>query len=87
MDSTRFKPRKKDATLVKALELEDKFVAGYIGTHGLAHALDTVLDAAKLLALRENGDRFRIILLGDGASKAELQERANCRGNYECSLC
>jgi glycosyltransferase involved in cell wall biosynthesis len=80
VDSTRFKPLKKDATLVRALELEGKFVAGYIGTHGLAHALDTVLDAAKLLALRENGDRFRIILLGDGASKAALQERANVEG-------
>ena len=80
VDSARFKPLKKDATLVKALELEDKFVAGYIGTHGLAHALDTVLDAAKRLALHENADRFRIILLGDGASKASLQERANVEG-------
>lgn len=80
VDSTRFQPLKKDAALTRALELEGKFVAGYIGTHGLAHSLDTVLDASKLLAAREDGDLFRIILLGDGASKAELQERAIVEG-------
>ena len=76
VDSTRFKPRDKDVELVTALGLEKKFVAGYIGTHGLAHALDTVLDAAKMLTATPGGDLFRIILLGDGARKAELQARA-----------
>ena len=76
VDSTRFKPRDKDVELVTALGLEKKFVAGYIGTHGLAHALDTVLDAAKMLTATPGRDLFRIILLGDGARKAELQARA-----------
>ena len=80
VDSSRFTPREKDEALVASLGLEGKFVAGYIGTHGLAHALDSVLDAAKLLAAREGGDRIRLILLGDGARKAELQARARTEG-------
>lgn len=76
VDTSRFSPRVKDEELLKHHGLEGKFVAGYIGTHGLAHALDTVLDAAKVLQSASDGDRFRFVLLGDGANKAALQERA-----------
>ncbi len=65
VESSRFTPSAKDAALVVSLGLENKFVAGYIGTHGLAHALDTLLDAATMLAAREGEGRWRIILLGD----------------------
>lgn len=71
VDSSRFHPRPKDPELVARLGLDQRFVAGYIGTHGMAHGLDTLLDAARIL-----GDDYRILLLGDGACKAELQERA-----------
>lgn len=76
VDISRFSPRVKDAELLLKHDLRDKFVAGYIGTHGLAHALDTLLDAAKALKFTHDGDRFRIILLGDGANKAALRQRA-----------
>ncbi len=80
VEISRFSPRDKDAELVKKLDLQGKFVAGYIGTHGLAHALDTLLDAAKSLKVAPDGDRFRIILLGDGANKAALRQRAETEG-------
>ena len=80
VDIRRFSPRKKDSDLLQQHGLEGKFVAGYIGTHGLAHALDTVLDAAKALKTAPDGDRFRIILLGDGANKAALRQRAQAEG-------
>lgn len=76
VDIHRFSPREKDVELVMRYGLEGKFVAGYIGTHGMAHALDTLLDAAKILKNAPGGDRYRFILLGDGASKARLVERA-----------
>lgn len=76
VDVSRFSPRNKDFELVSRLGLEGKFVAGYIGTHGMAHALDTILDAAKLLKHSPDGDRYRIVLLGDGANKSSLLERA-----------
>jgi len=76
VDITHFSSRNKDAELLQRYGLQDKFVAGFIGTHGLAHALDTLLDAAKALKVTPNGDRFRIILLGDGANKKALRQRA-----------
>jgi glycosyltransferase involved in cell wall biosynthesis len=76
VDISRFSPRDKDAALVGQHGLQDKFVAGYIGTHGLAHALDTILEAARALKDSPEGDRFRFILLGDGANKAALCQRA-----------
>jgi glycosyltransferase involved in cell wall biosynthesis len=79
VDVARFRPRPKDADLVARYGLEGKFVAGYVGTHGMAHALETVLDAAK--AFQDAGnDRFRFLLLGDGARKQALVERAGEMG-------
>jgi glycosyltransferase involved in cell wall biosynthesis len=75
VDISRFSPIDKDIELLKRLDLQGKFVAGYIGTLGLAHALDTLLDAAKILKVAPDGDQFRILLLGDGAKKAELLQR------------
>jgi len=80
VDSERFQPREKDSDLLASLNLQDKFVAGYIGTHGMAHALETLLDAADKLRSHPNGDRYRILLLGDGARKRELVEQAHSRG-------
>jgi glycosyltransferase involved in cell wall biosynthesis len=75
-DLTRFAPRPKDADLVRTLGLEDHFVAGYVGTHGLAHALGTVLEAAEIVRGLPGGDAVRFVLLGDGAEKQTLKARA-----------
>lgn len=80
VDISRFAPRAKDDELVARHQLQGKFVAGYIGTHGMAHALDTILDAAKALKDAPDGDRFRFVLLGDGANKSALVERARAEG-------
>ena len=76
VDVTRFSPMAKDRELEASLNLEGKFVAGYIGTHGLAHGLYTVIDAARLLNKRTDRDAFRILMIGDGASRAQLEARA-----------
>ena len=80
VDVGRFSPRDKDLELVDKYQLEGKFVAGYIGTHGLAHALETLLEAARKLKTLPNGDRYRIILLGDGAKKDDLKSFARAEG-------
>lgn len=80
VDISRFNPRTKDAGLAAQLGVQDKFVAGYIGTHGMAHSLDTLLDAARALKESPDGDHFRILLLGDGAQKASLMLRAKQQG-------
>ena len=75
-DLSLFRPREKDAELVQALGLAGKFVAGYIGTHGMAHALETLLEGARLLQ-EEGRDDIRLLFLGNGASKASLVARAS----------
>jgi hypothetical protein len=77
VDLSRFAPRSKDQDLMDRHDLHDKFVAGYIGTHGLAHALETLLEAAKMLKMAPKGARFRFILLGDGANKSALKALAS----------
>jgi glycosyltransferase involved in cell wall biosynthesis len=76
VDLSRFQPRAKDGALLRELGLEGKFVAGYVGTHGMAHGLETLLEAASLLDHAPDADRFRVVFLGDGACKAELLARA-----------
>lgn len=78
VDVARFRPMPKDPELVRQLGLEGQFVAGYIGTHGMAHALGTLLDAAHLL--REQNAKITLLLLGDGAEKAALVARATREG-------
>lgn len=76
VDTGRFGPLPKDRELECELELQEKFVAGYIGTHGLAHGLDTLIDAALLLRSSPRGEHVRIMMLGDGAQRAQLEARA-----------
>lgn len=80
VDTGRFSHRPKDAELAAELGLTDSFVAGYIGTHGMAHGLDTILDAAALLKTRDEGKDVRILMLGDGAQRAAIERRAAAEG-------
>jgi glycosyltransferase involved in cell wall biosynthesis len=72
-DLARFSPAPRDTALRAQLGWQDKFVVGYVGTHGMAHGLDAVLDVAKCVALR--GD-LRFLFVGEGAERARLEERA-----------
>lgn len=80
VDAGRFSPRPKDRELEKSLGLEGCFVAGYVGTHGMAHGLETLLEAARRLADTPEGAHVRLLLLGDGARKAELKAQAASMG-------
>ena len=80
VDLSRFTPQAKDPELMQRYGLEGKFVAGYIGTHGLAHGLRTLLEAAELMRRRPDGDFYKFLFLGDGATKPSLVEEAKARG-------
>lgn len=60
------------------LGFNDQFAVGYVGTHGAAHDLDVVLNAAALLANRAPDVRF--VLVGSGAAKPNLVATARARG-------
>ena len=80
VDLSNFSPLPKDFGLCSELSLNGCFVAGYIGTHGLAHGLETLLDAAQILEQVPGAENIRILFLGDGAKKDELVESAKVRG-------
>lgn len=80
VDTTRFSPLPKDQDLLAKLGLSGRFVAGYIGTHGLAHGLDTILEAAHGEQASRSDSRLHFLLLGDGAEKARLKARASEMG-------
>jgi glycosyltransferase involved in cell wall biosynthesis len=57
----------------------EDFLAVFAGTHGLANGLEAVLDGAAALKSRGRGD-IRLVLVGDGMTKAGLQARAAREG-------
>lgn len=68
------KPPHGSSDLSRELGLEGKFVASYFGTHGMAHHLETVLEAAH--ELREWKD-IVFLLVGDGAERSRLVTMRN----------
>jgi glycosyltransferase involved in cell wall biosynthesis len=68
-DLEQFKPVSGDNEVEKKYGLGKRFVASFIGTHGMAHALDTVMRAAKIL---EDNKDILFLLVGDGAEKDRL---------------
>jgi glycosyltransferase involved in cell wall biosynthesis len=72
-DPSTFVPAPRDADLRRELGWGDRTVLLYIGTHGMAHALDRVLDAAELL---RDDPSVLFAFVGEGAEKAALKSRA-----------
>lgn len=64
-----FKPREKSISLLKELGLEGKRVLGYIGTLGMAHKIDFLIDCIKGL------DDYALMILGNGAEKETLRQK------------
>jgi glycosyltransferase involved in cell wall biosynthesis len=76
VDLARYEPRARDVKLSKKWGLENKFVVGYIGTHGMAHALSNVLNAAEYM---QDNATIRFLLVGAGAERTNLMEDAETR--------
>ena len=68
-DLEQFQPLPKMNGFRERHKLNGKFVASYVGTHGMAHSLGTVLQAAKLL---EAQPQIQFLLVGDGAERENL---------------
>lgn len=59
------------------LGLEGKFIAAYVGTHGMSQGLATILDAAELT---RDDPAIVWLLVGDGAERAALIAERERRG-------
>jgi glycosyltransferase involved in cell wall biosynthesis len=79
VDLDFFAPREPDPDMLEEWGLQGKFVCSYIGTIGMAHALEVVLKAAEILKSKGRRD-ICFALVGDGASRVELEARAREAG-------
>ena len=80
VDLAAFHPGPRDVALSRELGLDGCYVAGYVGTHGMAHGLETLLDAAAALQEEPTASSVRILFLGHGAHKAALVQRSSEMG-------
>lgn len=77
VDLRRYAPVSRDPDLAAEYDLTDKFVIGYVGTHGMAHGLDNVLVAAEKAKPQQN---LRFLLAGPGSTRETLIADAASRG-------
>jgi glycosyltransferase involved in cell wall biosynthesis len=70
-DLSRYRPQPRDRAMIHEFGLEDRFLVGYIGTLGMAHALTRVLEAAELL---KTEDPIRFFFAGAGAEQSRLAD-------------
>lgn len=77
-DTTKLAPGCAPSSLREKLGVENKVVVSYIGTVGMAHGLQLILDAADECLTRVPEAQF--IIVGSGAEREELQQQAERRG-------
>ncbi len=80
VDLAHFQPVSKENYIRRGnghTELAGKFVVSYIGTHGMAHGLETVLLAAEIL---RSNYHILFLLVGDGAERDNLLNKRNKAG-------
>jgi glycosyltransferase involved in cell wall biosynthesis len=73
-----FSPRSHNHALRSELGIEGRFVASYIGTMGMAHGLDTLVEAAT--ELQKTAPDIVFLMVGEGADKARIMHLASSRG-------
>ncbi len=73
VDLNRYTPRGKGRELEEEYDLQGKFVVGYIGTHGMAHVLHRILEAAEILAGHKE---IVFLFVGGGAQRETLVTQA-----------
>ena len=77
VESDAFSPR--DArSLRRSLGIDDRLVIAYVGTMGMAHGLDTVVEAAAELQSKRPEALF--LMVGEGADKERVIQAAERRG-------
>jgi colanic acid biosynthesis glycosyl transferase WcaI len=77
VDLERYAPAAPDPALAVEWGLSGKFVVGYLGTHGMAHALQHVVDAAARLRHR---DDIVFLFAGGGAARAAVEAQVAAAG-------
>jgi len=74
----KFSPAAGNEKVREQLGLQGKFVATYIGTLGVAHGLETLVEAAA--QLQNSAPHVEFLLIGDGADKERIAAMVEARG-------
>lgn len=69
VDLTKYEPAVKAVELANQYGLAGKFVAGYVGTHGMAHGLEHIVQVAEKL---KHNDNIRFVFAGGGAARQKV---------------
>jgi len=77
VETDLFRPDRPDANLRRELGAEGKFVVSYIGTMGMAHGLETLVEAAAQLQV--SAPQVLFVLVGEGADKERIIAMARTR--------
>ena len=77
VETNLFAPACGQSDLKRALGLEGKFVVCYVGTIGMAHGLDILIEAAESL---QSNTEITFLLVGEGADKERIKRLAVERG-------
>ncbi len=78
VDTEQFEPRGRDPDVRRALGIpQEAFLAGYVGTVGLAHDLSTLVRAAHRCA---DDERIRFLVMGEGAERRQVEDLAASLG-------
>lgn len=77
VDLAHYTPVDGAPALAEELGLTGKFVVSYFGTHGMAHHLETILEAARRLSHVPN---IVFLMVGDGAERQVLVQMRNAMG-------
>jgi len=78
VESALFSPAAEQKDLRAQLGLVDKFVVSYIGTMGMAHGLETLIEAAA--AIQPTNAKIAFLLVGEGADKERIRQMVQRHG-------
>ena len=70
---------------ISKLRASGRFLVGYAGAHGLANALDIIVEAARIL--QDSNDKAHLLMVGDGPEKERLISLAKSRGLFNIDFC
>ncbi|MEM9077502.1 MAG: glycosyltransferase family 4 protein [Bacteroidota bacterium] len=78
VDNSIFKPRKKEKDLLQKYTLHDKFVVGYIGTHGMSQNIPFIIDCIHEFNKNHNALSLNthFLFVGEGAEKDKIKNKA-----------
>ncbi len=80
VDLSFFKPKDRPEGLIKALDAENKFIVSYIGTIGMAHAIDKIIDVAEKFI---SNPKILFLIVGEGAQKKSIKKMISSKKTRE----